>query len=380
MNKSSRFLESVNNFLVEHAPEPEAPAELVKPFPDSELHALSVPELQHKLYESRRLQHLLVQFSEEENKHFAFMDEATAIISYKTLDELNKTTLRNYVHKSATDMQVQGNRQAAGIAGIVHSPKPEDKQAHGDATVAAGKKASKRFNGIMKATRKLSEESIAEENLDELSTKTLKDYREKASEKVGAYKFGSKAPNMDIGAVNKRIQGFVKAGGKIKSKNAKSATPFSESAEQIDELSKATLNSYVEKSSEEDGTSKEGRSKGITKAAYRTQGLSHKPGSVGGFKKYTTEDLDEARGPLKGHPYHSKSDAELHFIVKDAGEAAKAMKNHSPKSEAKYLDQVNDASTVLHYRKNGGQMVKKEALKEGFDLVGARNRIKNLLG
>ena len=55
--------------------------------------------------------------------------------------------------------------------------------------------------------------------------------------------------------------------------------------------------------------------------------------------------------PLAGHPYHSKTDAELHYIIKDAGEAAVAMKDHSPKSEAKYLDQVNDASTVLHHRK-----------------------------
>ena len=67
---------------------------------------------------------------------------------------------------------------------------------------------------------------------------------------------------------------------------------------------------------------------------------------------YTNEEtIDESRMPLKGHPYHKKSDTSLRYIVKDAGEAAVAMKDHSPKSEAKYLDQVNDASTVLHYRK-----------------------------
>lgn len=55
--------------------------------------------------------------------------------------------------------------------------------------------------------------------------------------------------------------------------------------------------------------------------------------------------------PLKGHPYHSKSDAELHYIRKDAHEAAQAMKGHDPKAESKYLDQINDAETVLHYRK-----------------------------
>ena len=56
--------------------------------------------------------------------------------------------------------------------------------------------------------------------------------------------------------------------------------------------------------------------------------------------------------PLHGHPYHAKPDFMLEFIIKDAGEAALCMKGHSPAAEAKYLDQVNDACTVLHYRKN----------------------------
>jgi hypothetical protein len=45
------------------------------------------------------------------------------------------------------------------------------------------------------------------------------------------------------------------------------------------------------------------------------------------------------RMPLKGHPYHEKSEDELRYIIKDANEAARAMKDHSPKSESKYLDQ-----------------------------------------
>lgn len=67
---------------------------------------------------------------------------------------------------------------------------------------------------------------------------------------------------------------------------------------------------------------------------------------------------ESTRGmPLKGHPYHKKSDAELQYIQKDAGLAAQAMKGHAPAAEAKYLDQVNDASTVLHYRSKGGARV-----------------------
>lgn len=62
--------------------------------------------------------------------------------------------------------------------------------------------------------------------------------------------------------------------------------------------------------------------------------------------------------PLKGHPYHTKSEAELNYIIKDAGQAARNMKGMDSNAEAKYLDQMNDASTVLGYRRAGGQPVK----------------------
>lgn len=54
---------------------------------------------------------------------------------------------------------------------------------------------------------------------------------------------------------------------------------------------------------------------------------------------------------LPGHAYHAKTDSELRYIIRDAGEAATAMRGHSPEAECKYLDQVNDACTVLHARK-----------------------------
>lgn len=64
--------------------------------------------------------------------------------------------------------------------------------------------------------------------------------------------------------------------------------------------------------------------------------------------------LETARHPLSDHAYHKKTNAELEYIVKDAGEAAKAMQGHNPAAEAKYLDQVNDAATVLAFRKQHG--------------------------
>ena len=56
--------------------------------------------------------------------------------------------------------------------------------------------------------------------------------------------------------------------------------------------------------------------------------------------------------PLAGHDYHEKTDDELRYIIKDAGEAAKAMQSFDSPAEFKYLDQVNDALTILRYRQD----------------------------
>jgi hypothetical protein len=58
--------------------------------------------------------------------------------------------------------------------------------------------------------------------------------------------------------------------------------------------------------------------------------------------------------PLSGHPYHLKSDAELLYIARDAKAAAEAMRGHDLTAECKYLDQVNDACTVMYYRRTRG--------------------------
>ena len=87
-----------------------------------------------------------------------------------------------------------------------------------------------------------------------------------------------------------------------------------------------------------------------------------------------TETIHEARlgMPLKGHAYHTKTDAELRYIIKDAGEAARAMQGHNSTAEGKYLDQVDDAHTVLYYRRQGGKQMKESQLREDHIRVGDR--------
>ena len=66
----------------------------------------------------------------------------------------------------------------------------------------------------------------------------------------------------------------------------------------------------------------------------------------------TVVKKEHARRPqLQNEAYWDKSNAELLYIVKDAGLAAKANRDR-PATEAKYLDQHNDACTVLAWRKN----------------------------
>lgn len=50
--------------------------------------------------------------------------------------------------------------------------------------------------------------------------------------------------------------------------------------------------------------------------------------------------------------YRRKTDAQLQYICKDANEAAQAMRSIGDfQNECKYLDQVNDASTVIFERR-----------------------------
>jgi hypothetical protein len=99
---------------------------------------------------------------------------------------------------------------------------------------------------------------------------------------------------------------------------------------------------------------------------WKAHGIDN-PETHGNRMKEEVEELDETKlaMPLKGHSYHTKTHAELKYIQKDASEAAKA--NKGKPSEGKYLDQVNDASTVLHYRSKGGkQVTNEEAVDEAM--------------
>lgn len=93
------------------------------------------------------------------------------------------------------------------------------------------------------------------------------------------------------------------------------------------------------------------------------------------FKHQNEETVMEGRPsqrhPLEGHPYHSKTDAELAFIGKDAHKAAQAMRGHNTDAENKYMDQANDAATVRYWRQKNGTPAwykKKYGIKESVEM------------
>ena len=58
----------------------------------------------------------------------------------------------------------------------------------------------------------------------------------------------------------------------------------------------------------------------------------------------------ETTAMLEGHQFHTLTDEQLAFVLKDAREAADCMRGFDPVAECKYLDQINDACTILAMR------------------------------
>jgi lipid-binding SYLF domain-containing protein len=142
----------------------------------------------------------------------------------ESLDELSKKTLGSYVKKAAGDAVTKAYR-----AGDVR-----DKDSGKNYMKALGRQI-----GISTATSKLAKEEV--EELDELSKKTLGSYVKKASRNLAGreYKRGAEkdTSTSNLQKSYKRDMGIAKAVDKL----------TKEEVENLDELKKSTLGSYVKK-------------------------------------------------------------------------------------------------------------------------------------
>jgi hypothetical protein len=168
------------------------------------------------------------------------------------LDELSKGTLASYAKRSATQLGHKASQSGYAI-GIGQGDSEHAKETN--------RKKMNRFKGLSKAIDKMAKEEVevSEEQLNELSPKTLYRYGVKAHNQVVKTNAGltKKQGGLKTKGVSmddfKRKMDNRKSGVELAHKKAQAQTGFkaNEEVEQVDELSKATVKSYYNKGREQ---------------------------------------------------------------------------------------------------------------------------------
>jgi hypothetical protein len=171
------------------------------------------------------------------------------------LDELKKSTLGSYVKKSADDLtQIQRDITSGGT---------KDPEYKGLSRMRKNRKA-----GIANAVNRLTKEEV--EELDEISQETLRSYHAKAgSDRLKAkaeVQKGMAQKKFTPASVQKTTDSYKRFIKRGKGMTA-AANKMDEEVEQIDELSKKTLGSYVKKASA-DATEKRMKADRLNTAAW----------------------------------------------------------------------------------------------------------------
>lgn len=199
------------------------------------------------------------------------------------IDELSKKTLGSYVKRAST--QAFGKGYTGGsmiVRGDMNRDKEEENA--GEKNVNKG---VRRLAGISKATDKLTKEEqefidalndADIDQIDELSVKTLDNYRTKARKEI----IDADA-NDDNRLYNKRAKGYRAASKSVSKKFAK------EEAEQIDELSKGTMLKYLSANKKDDAKARE--TGDFDKMTKRMRGTDV------AVRKYTARDSKYVRVP-----------------------------------------------------------------------------------
>lgn len=165
------------------------------------------------------------------------------------IDEVSKATLGRYINKAKDSIDMTSYRSGIKDGTAISSSTPYK------SNNPLEKKLSKRHKGIETAVKKLTKEDA--EQIDELSKDTMGRYINKAATKMGSQ---GVTAGLKIAADEKSSKNFKDMGKREKgiklavSKLTKEEQDFVDSLndadmEQIDELSKKTLGSYVKKAS-----------------------------------------------------------------------------------------------------------------------------------
>jgi chemotaxis receptor (MCP) glutamine deamidase CheD len=236
----------------------------------------------------------------------------------ESLDELSKKTLGSYVKKAAGDAVTKAYR-----AGDVR-----DKDSGKNYMKALGRQI-----GISTATSKLAKEEV---ELDEVSTATLQRYKsaaskamDRASDSAIDKMLGSKdSQSVDISKEKKTMDKRSKGVSLASNKLAK------EEFEQIDELSKKTLGSYVKKASRnlagreyKRGAEKDTSTSNLQKSYKRDMGIAK---AVDKLTKEEVENLDELKKSTLGSYVKKAAGSMAGKTAVAAAQASSSMGKSSP--------------------------------------------------
>ena len=283
--------------------------------------------------------------AQESVQHKSFFDlrEATKCNKVKegTIDELSKATLGSYAKKASRTATV--DRKIAGDFEnqANKSRTPSMKAASQSLADKWKSKAWKRLNNIDKAIDRVTKEEV--EQVNELSQNTLRNYHGKS-----ALDIRKKRDQLNKGTLStadhkkaqRRVTGINRAANKM------------EEVEQVNELSKSTLRSYIDKKSDDHESNR--NAVADARDALRKH-QKNKP------------SLD---APLKHQFDHSEKKRELE---KDANAASRTAtrsnvnilkaKKRLNKEEIEQVDELSN-DMLQRYKKNAGQSAR-DADKKG---------------
>jgi hypothetical protein len=235
------------------------------------------------------------------------------------LDEISKPTLGRYINKAKNSIDLTAWRQGHKEADVAANPKH---------VASLGKKLDKRHRGIETAVKKLTKEDA--EQIDELSKDTMGRYINKAATKMGSQ---GVTAGLKIAADEKSSKNFKDMGKREKGIKLAVNKLTKEEAEELDELSKGTLNSYVIKSL---APSSE---KSISNLA-----------SKGGFEQGERGDTDSSAGEKEDAKAVKRSLGVLTAVRKLAKEESEGCMTDTSMGGA---DQIAQSKTGEIYKKSG---------------------------
>lgn len=250
------------------------------------------------------------------------------------VDELNISTVKSYL-KKAKKAEVTHDANATKLLRASKKAfyKKDAEELYAKAADQQGRSSS-RSRGIPMAQARLAKEDI--EQVDELKNTTLGSYIKKAAWQHTTLRADLDSPQKKM-TTDKILR---KMANRRKGVNDAVNRITKEEVERVDELKKSTLASYVDKSTQDDGDSrgrtvKAGREQGVTKAAYRTQGLAHKKGTDG-FRKYRAEEVEQVDELKVGTllRYNTKA---IKSSTKHGGEAGRAIDAGDRETAAKHF-------------------------------------------